>query len=1025
LCALLGALLAVPATAAAAPPDVEKLRRDGADVSLHPGTGTPRFVRLAAPPALSARAMAGARAARPVSDKAAEFLATYAAAFGLENAAAELALTRSSSDSLGGTHLTYAQRYRGLPVFGASLKTHFDAAGELRVVNGITVPDIELDAAPSRSAEEAGAAALALVAGQKGGDLSVRATELVVFRSGLLKGVAGANHLAWKVEVGNGDDVREFVFVDAHVGKVVEQFTGVTDALHRRAYNTTANYPATPFWVEGDAFPTADVEANNVILGSGEAYGLYSTAFGRDSFDGAGAVMHGVFRRTQSCPNASWNGLFTSYCAGVTPDDVVAHEWTHAYTEFTHGLIYAWQSGALNESYSDIFGEVVDFINNRGTDSPGGPRVGGFCSSFSAVPVQLVVNSPAGLGPYPAGRAQFGPPLTSAGVTGNVVLANDGTATPTLGCNAGVWANAAQIAGNIALVDRGTCGFAVKVKNAQNNGAIGVIVGNNVEGIVTMAGADPTIVISSVSIALSNANALKAQLPVTTVNTTMRSTAAGLDASYRWLVSEDSAAFGGAIRDMWTPTCLGSPGKVSDTQYHCGPIESDNGGVHVNSGVPNHAFALLVDGGVYNGHAVAPIGMTKAAHIYYRAMAVYQGPASNFADHADALDQSCADLLGVDLTDLVTGASSGQAITLADCAAVANAALAVELRTPPTQCGFDPILAQNPPDRCEAGTRQANVFFDDFETDPIGAWTVSHTAVVPADFTTRDWAWSNELPDRNGSALFGINFAGGTCAPGGDESGVLHAVSPVITLPPGAAAPRLTFDHWIATEAGWDGGNLKVSVDGGPWQLVAPVDYTYNAYNATLQTAAAGNTNPMAGEPAFSGTDEGAVDGSWGRSHVNLAPYAGPGQTVQLRFDTGNDGCTGFFGWYIDDPTVYACVPSERPRVSIGDVAVSEGNSGLTTATLAVTLSHPSPEPVTVWYVTLPGTATPIHDFVLKLDKLTIPPLHLGGTISVKVVGDQKRESDERFFVVLFLSQGGGIQDGIGQVTILNDDTRR
>ena len=127
-----------------------------------------------------------------------------------------------------------------------------------------------------------------------------------------------------------------------------------------------------------------------MITGSGETYNYYFNGFGRDSYDDStgplGGIMHGVFRRTQSCPNASWNGTFTSYCAGVTPDDVVAHEWTHAYTEYTHGLIYAWQSGALNESYSDIFGEAVDLTNGRQTDSPGAPRTDDFCSTFSAVP---------------------------------------------------------------------------------------------------------------------------------------------------------------------------------------------------------------------------------------------------------------------------------------------------------------------------------------------------------------------------------------------------------------------------------------------------------------------------------------------------------------------------------------------------------------------------------------------------------------------------------------------------------------
>ena len=65
------------------------------------------------------------------------------------------------------------------------------------------------------------------------------------------------------------------------------------------------------------------------------------------------------------CPNANWNGTSTNYCSGTSADDVIVHEWTHAYTQETSGLIYSYQSGALNESYSDVFGETVDQINNR------------------------------------------------------------------------------------------------------------------------------------------------------------------------------------------------------------------------------------------------------------------------------------------------------------------------------------------------------------------------------------------------------------------------------------------------------------------------------------------------------------------------------------------------------------------------------------------------------------------------------------------------------------------------------------
>jgi hypothetical protein len=174
--------------------------------------------------------------------------------------------------------------------------------------------------------------------------VAARGSRLVVFREGLAKGVPGDNHLAWETEVGNGADVREFVYTDAHTGKLVDRIKGVHEALNRRAYNglglTTVppSYPAAPYWVEGQTFPTASAEANNMITASKETYDFFSNAFRRDSFDGAGKTMDAIFNRGYSCPNASWNGTFISFCPGMTSDDVTGHEWAHAYTEYTHGL---------------------------------------------------------------------------------------------------------------------------------------------------------------------------------------------------------------------------------------------------------------------------------------------------------------------------------------------------------------------------------------------------------------------------------------------------------------------------------------------------------------------------------------------------------------------------------------------------------------------------------------------------------------------------------------------------------------
>jgi bacillolysin len=898
---------------------------NNAQVSIHSATGAARFVRLATGSKLSAQRSAGTMSEAARLDASSQFLSNYANLFGISNAAAELGAARVERDQHGGTHVTYKQVYQGVPVFGAELKTHFDAADNMTVVNGTFIPGIELNPSPTRSAADAAKTALALVQADladsgravlKTAKISASEPKLMVYREGLAKGVEGANHLAWMVEVGNRRDVREFVYVDAHTGKLIERINGIHDAKNRRAYNGLGvnpapgpNYPGNPFWVEGQPFPTGNTEADNMIAASSEIYDLFKNAFGRDSFDGQGATMDSIFNRGDACPNASWNGAFISFCPGTTTDDITAHEWGHAYTEYTDNLIYAWQPGALNEAYSDIWGETVDRLNGRGTDTPDAARTAGACTVFTAAPPTVNITAPAAIAGFKtAGTASFGP--ATFNLSGSVVGVDVGAVNA--GCGA---LPAGSLTGKIAFIDRGTCGFGVKANNAEVAGAVGVIIGNNQGGtaIINMgATAGVTNAIPALSVSQNDGTAIKAQLAATAVSATLARGGNGTDNSVRWLMGEDSSAFGGAIRDMYNPVCYGNPGKVTDAQYSCGPntAAGDNGGVHGNSGVPNHAYALLVDGGSYNGQAVAAIGLTKAAHIYYRAQSVYQGPSSGFADHADALVQSCTDLTGVNLPGLKTGAPSGELINATDCAQITKVTLAVEMRTPPAQCNFQPLLAKSPPPLCAAGTTAASIAADNFDGGKRGGlrWLVSHVGSAP-EYTARDWGVVAKLPDnRPGYGIFAKDFEGGTCSPGGDQTGVMRLDSPEITIPAATTTLRMTFDHWMASEAGFDGGNVKISVNGGAWQLVSAANFIYNPYNTTLSTVAAGNTNPMAGQPAFSGSDGGSVTGSWGRSIINLAPYATANDKVKLRFEMGNDGCGGTFGWYLDDVSVYRCV---------------------------------------------------------------------------------------------------------------------
>ena len=126
------------------------------------------------------------------------------------------------------------------------------------------------------------------------------------------------------------------------------------------------------------------------------------------------------------------------------------------------------------------------------------------------------VSAPASIaGSYSAIEGTFSKPLSPTRVTGKLVLVQTATGVSEQGCE--VPSNAAAINGNIAVVYRGTCGFADKVQNAQKAGAIAVVVINNAAGgPITMGGtptsADPAIVIPAIMISQADGSNIRTQL---------------------------------------------------------------------------------------------------------------------------------------------------------------------------------------------------------------------------------------------------------------------------------------------------------------------------------------------------------------------------------------------------------------------------------------------------------------------------------------------------------------------------------
>ena len=102
----------------------------------------------------------------------------------------------------------------------------------------------------------------------------------------------------------------------------------------------------------------------------------------------------------------------------------------------------------------------------------------------------LLQGNPTTAGAYQAEPAAFGAPVPAGGLPGVLTLGRDGSGTSTTdGCEPII----SDVAGRIALVDRGGCTFVVKALNAQAAGAIGLVVANDRPGLFALGGVDPSV----------------------------------------------------------------------------------------------------------------------------------------------------------------------------------------------------------------------------------------------------------------------------------------------------------------------------------------------------------------------------------------------------------------------------------------------------------------------------------------------------------------------------------------------------
>ncbi len=164
---------------------------------------------------------------------------------------------------------------------------------------------------------------------------------------------------------------REVIAKEGPPELFMEAAGGVLERIVYSAENGSA-LPGRQLRGEGGA-PTGDPAADEAYDGAGATYALFSEVFNRNSIDGNGLRLDSTVHYRTGYDNAFWNGqqmvygdgdedlpesqrLFNRFTIAV---DIIGHELAHGVTQHTANLIYQGQSGALNESLSDVFGSLV------------------------------------------------------------------------------------------------------------------------------------------------------------------------------------------------------------------------------------------------------------------------------------------------------------------------------------------------------------------------------------------------------------------------------------------------------------------------------------------------------------------------------------------------------------------------------------------------------------------------------------------------------------------------------------------
>lgn len=380
-------------------------------VAFSGATGTPRFItglQNVKPKAQSRSLIAGA--VETPRERAESMLMELAPLFKIKESKTEFAVQDAQKQADGTTHFHVQQQLNGIPVFGRELRVHLDTNSQVYAINGDTIPTVD-NAVSKPAITETQAIDAALkqmgVSSSDNYELTV-SPHLTYFQDGkVLK-------LTYSFNVMVGQDVHWQFFVSAQDASIVHRYTLVASEvvkasgtdLHGAKLNfnswhqNNAYYAIDPtlpnnagpydplnsingdllvldaqnqsekIFTTGSANPNSgwDPKAISAMSNTLTVYNYYLNTHHRDSYDGQKGNLIAIINVGVNMDNATWNGKTMNYGnggGGVFKEttlclDVAGHEMSHGVVQTTANLVYENQSGALNESFADVFGAMVD-----------------------------------------------------------------------------------------------------------------------------------------------------------------------------------------------------------------------------------------------------------------------------------------------------------------------------------------------------------------------------------------------------------------------------------------------------------------------------------------------------------------------------------------------------------------------------------------------------------------------------------------------------------------------------------------